>query len=343
MIKSMGSFDYVDPTADELHLVGWMCEPGRSFDAFDVFLDDEPIGTARAVARADLGGYRLPPGTVPTGFEARLAVPRERLQDWFRLRVVGTSGGVPAGSIETWFVLDFAAGLPVPDEVLRTRVIGNGNPVHFFLSGMAAVGEFLAALRAHRAIDSVRSVLDWGCGCGRLSLILHRLAPQLALLGCDVDPEGVAWCRENIAPGDFRVVPLHPPTSFDAEAADVVLGFSVCSHLTRDDQERWLAELARLLRPGGIALLSVHGEFAAEVHGMREEQRERVLAELARDGISDFVADTALDAVAPSDFYRGTFQTEAYTRATWSRHLQVLAYHPRAMMGFQDLVVLRKS
>ncbi|MGY1688890.1 class I SAM-dependent methyltransferase [Geodermatophilus sp. SYSU D01105] len=53
-----------------------------------------------------------------------------------------------------------------------------------------------------------------------------------------------------------------PPLPFDDGRFDLVLGYSVFTHLPVDHQDAWLAELRRVTRPGGLLLLTVHGRSA---------------------------------------------------------------------------------
>ena len=50
-----------------------------------------------------------------------------------------------------------------------------------------------------------------------------------------------------------------PPLPFDDARFDLVLGYSVFTHLNVQYQDAWLGELRRLVRPGGILLLSISG------------------------------------------------------------------------------------
>ena len=46
---------------------------------------------------------------------------------------------------------------------------------------------------------------------------------------------------------------------------DLVIGISVCTHLSEQHQDQWLAELRRLCRLGGLVLLSVQGQSQSGV------------------------------------------------------------------------------
>jgi len=105
------------------------------------------------------------------------------------------------------------------------------------------------------------SVLDWGCGPGRLIRHLPELlGPAAKLTGIDNNPESIAWCRAQLAGIEFTVCQLMPPTRFDDDRFDVVCNFSVLTHLSKDAVIAWIAELGRILKPGGLIICTTHGD-----------------------------------------------------------------------------------
>jgi SAM-dependent methyltransferase len=109
------------------------------------------------------------------------------------------------------------------------------------------------------------------------------------------------------------------------------------THLDWPVQKKWLAEIRRLLRPGGVFAASVHGWFAAAFFpGARDRLRER-------HGFFADDRDKSLDGIAPRGYYRSAFQTEAFTRTRWSEELPVVDYGAAGLAGFQDLVVARRG
>ena len=112
------------------------------------------------------------------------------------------------------------------------------------------------------------SVLDFGCGCGRVARQLIQQRPRPArYLGVDLHGGMVEWCRENLSPhapgfrfehhdiynvglnpdGTDRVLPL--PTGDDEFS--LVEAVSVFTHSMQDQAEHYLREAARVLRPDG--------------------------------------------------------------------------------------------
>lgn len=104
------------------------------------------------------------------------------------------------------------------------------------------------------------SILDWGCGPGR---ILRHL-PEVFGAGCKihgVDPnaKSVAWCQENLNGVDVQLSQLQPPLPYEANTFDFLYGISIFTHLSGPAHASWMAELMRVLKPGGIALITTHG------------------------------------------------------------------------------------
>jgi ubiquinone/menaquinone biosynthesis C-methylase UbiE len=112
--------------------------------------------------------------------------------------------------------------------------------------------------RVHRIAFSLaapfgepRSVLDVGCGTGRLLRAAHDRWPEARLIG--VDPsEGMVEAGRNRTPAELHLagaedIPL-PDRSID-------FAFSTIAFHHWADQARGLREVARVLRPGGAFVL----------------------------------------------------------------------------------------
>jgi len=262
------------------------------------------------------------------------------IADWHHLRVVGVKDGKDVAFNDMQFSADGLAQ-PLPPEELRWRVSSSRDDVFYRVTGMKTFGEFYGAIQKYCDLSEKRSLLDWGCGCGRVASLLFAYTEELDIYGCDIDAEAIRWCQENLEGGDDRFcpIPLHPPTDYSDDQFDLVIGYSVCTHLSRKNQLAWLRELRRITKPGGTVFLSVHGVFAAQFQGPEAS----ILKEILEHGISDRTPDLNLDGVAPESYYRGVFQTPEYTKRTWGEIFDVIDYVERGMGNFHDLVVLRNS
>jgi SAM-dependent methyltransferase len=227
---------------------------------------------------------------------------------------------------------------PWPDPVRRRRVHGDTDLTAFRRLGGTAFLQLREALRRCLSADltDFPRVLDWGCGCGR---VLRHFAdlPGCRVTGVDVDADNVEWSREHLPFADFATVPLHPPTALPAGGFDLAFGVSVFTHLREPDQFEWLAELARVVRPGGVVLVTYHGAAAVATSRLPKALHER----LGRHGFLDF-ANELYDAALPEpDYYRNTYHTDEYIRREWGKYFEVTTLLP-LWIGSQNLAVLRR-
>ena len=233
----------------------------------------------------------------------------------------------------------------VPTDARMHRVMGYSNPVNYYLGGYATfqtidavLGEFLGC-----GIADCATVLDWGCGCGRLTQHLVRRLPSARIIGIDIDGDNVEWCRNNIPGGEFDRIALLPPTGLPDQCCDLAIGISVVTHLSEAAEESWLRELDRVLRPGGIALLTVQSLHHLAIGGWLLPQWFRDFNER---GISDGHVGVLLDEVLPADdplYYRETGHSHRYIEQNWGRFFDVIGVKIGAHFNNQDMVVLRKS
>jgi 2-polyprenyl-3-methyl-5-hydroxy-6-metoxy-1,4-benzoquinol methylase len=122
----------------------------------------------------------------------------------------------------------------------------------------------LAFLHKHLAVigaDPERPlrVLDVGCGEGRFAAELARAG--MTVLGVDVAEEPLRRAREKHPEVDVRIVPTAGPWPLADASFDVVWAGETIEHVA--DTAGWLSEVRRVLRSGGILLLSTpaHGRL----------------------------------------------------------------------------------
>jgi SAM-dependent methyltransferase len=102
-------------------------------------------------------------------------------------------------------------------------------------------------------------MLDLGCASGRL-LRHFAMGLNLETWGCDVNYRHIRWINTHL-PELCRVVQISawPHLPFPDEEFDLVVGLSVFTHQEVLDTA-WIAEIRRILAPGGMAYLTAHTE-----------------------------------------------------------------------------------
>jgi ubiquinone/menaquinone biosynthesis C-methylase UbiE len=103
------------------------------------------------------------------------------------------------------------------------------------------------------------SVLDVGCGTGEVSLLAKTRAKAGKVYGIDPAPEMIAVARKKTARWnldiDFRVGVIES-LPFPDSSIDVVTSSLMMHHLPEDLKVRGLAEIYRVLKPGGRLLIA---------------------------------------------------------------------------------------
>jgi SAM-dependent methyltransferase len=162
-------------------------------------------------------------------------------------------------------------GLPLPPAELMRLVQGTTNVQEFLTDGKATALEVVRVLKANGVeIANLETILDFGCGCGRV-LRHMRAFTGARLHGTDYNRQPIDWCKRKLGFAEFEVNGLVPPLPYDKEQFDLVYALSVFTHLPESLQLPWMAELSRLLRPGGHLLMTTHGECYLPC--MSEEER----------------------------------------------------------------------
>jgi len=166
----------------------------------------------------------------------------------------------PAIMARFHFVEDYerhVAGLlatyPV-DEAMSLAV--GGDYVHF--------GAIECAVLRHAGLADGMTLIDLGCGSGRLAAVLGARM-RVFYIGIDIVQSLLDYAATK-APPDYRFI-LHRELNIPApdQSADMLAAFSVFTHLLPAETYLYLKDAARVLRPGGRLVFSFL-EFAEPAH-----------------------------------------------------------------------------
>ncbi len=105
-------------------------------------------------------------------------------------------------------------------------------------------------------------MLEWGCGPGRIIRQLpSTFGEQCKVYGTDYNAKTVEWCAKTFPDINFLVNDLAPPLNFEDDFFDYIYASSVFTHLSKEMNFKWLAEIHRILKPNGVFLFSTMGEM----------------------------------------------------------------------------------
>ena len=143
-------------------------------------------------------------------------------------------------------------------------------------SDYSRVGEeFFHYFKELCALRPDESVLDVGCGSGRMAVPLTSyLSGQGLYRGFDISPDAIDWCRKNITPRfpnfNFQFTAIHNAAyntrdtgrasefrfPFEDQTFDLVFLTSVFTHMLPADMEHYFSEIARVSKPGARCLIT---------------------------------------------------------------------------------------
>jgi SAM-dependent methyltransferase len=241
---------------------------------------------------------------------------------------------------------------PVPPATLRS-IVADHHPEIFLFSGLNDLTQFIGYYRAHSQ-TARPAVLDFGCGCGRMTRFLDMM-PDWQASGSEINPDHVAWCRENLKKVDTRQNSLLPPLPFDDASFDFVYSLSIFSHLPEPRALAWLADLKRVLKPNGILIVTTHGVHALDTiltspdHlAMMIRSREEFAAIRADFENRPYVFQAYTPELAgrakAGDEYGNVFVHPKRSAEWWrAGGFEALDHVVGGMQGWQDIHVLRSA
>lgn len=210
------------------------------------------------------------------------------------------------------------AGVPIPPAVLRYRVSELLSAREFLRSGESCAALIQRSAKERGVhFDGSKRVLDFGCGCGRVTTWMLRDC-DAEFHAVDVDAEAVEWCRKSLSRGHFLPNLADPPLSFPDHYFDIVYCLSVFTHLNESMQDLWFSELSRVLKPSGLLLFTVFGAATRDLLSPTEE------GQFSARGFVHKRSEK-LRGLVP-DWYHTTWQSKEYLVGRLSARFENIQY-----------------
>jgi SAM-dependent methyltransferase len=226
---------------------------------------------------------------------------------------------------------------PIPAEANREGYAG-GDDFAYWISGYAEYRK-LSDIARENGVEA-GALFDFGGSTGRVFRNFF-FQGDWDVWSCDFKESSVQWNLANMPPAIRVFQGLYQPyLPMEDRSIDLVIAMSVFTHI--DELEtNWLMELRRILKPGGLAVLTTHNEATwtnmdARLKAAIEQHSPNWLKnETLPPGrhVSTFRLD---------DPYRcNVFHSDDYVKRNWGRYFDVIEILPRASDA-QAIVVLRK-
>ncbi len=257
-------------------------DPGDFLRRSSLYFRDLPQVDARRHGKLD---DELPPGTQADG-----------LPDYYRQNFHFQSDGWLSEHSASLYDTQVEVLFTGSADVMRRRAL---RPIAEWMTG-----------RNQRSLRG----LDVGCGTGRLLAFLHQAWPGLKWTGLDLSPPYLAEARRLI--GDTARVKLIEGAAeklpFDDASLDLVVSSFLLHELPTEIRGKALAEMARVLRPDGLAVVvdSIQRGDHAAWDGLLDlfphYFHEPYYADYVGGRLSDWAADSGLIVVATERAFLST-------------------------------------
>jgi SAM-dependent methyltransferase len=217
--------------------------------------------------------------------------------------------------------------------------------------------EFLWHFVAEGGLEPDHNVLDIGCGGGRMAAALLYYLDGGSYRGFDIHPESIAWCERSIAVRDGRFhfehvdvdnPAYHSSTNSALELAfpvadgsiDFAIATSLFTHMFSEEVGHYLAQAARVLRPGGVLFATAFLLTPASL--VEAERTGGYVVSFPHEHRGSLISDRQRPEGAVAHFAEPFNALVAAAGLFPERHLAGSWCGQRGAVNLQDIVVLRK-
>lgn len=234
-----------------------------------------------------------------------------------------------------------AAYLPeMPPDALQVEWVGSSG-LPLLLQSLAFVKTVRGLYERHsgRALTAA-TVLDYGCGWGRLMRLFARWVPEARLHGVDAWGHILEVARSLKVRGQLGAVAEYPTELPAGPEFDLVYLFSIFTHLSEKAHLAVLSAIRARLAPGGVVVATVRPVDFWRFSGAAGADH---LAALHREHGLAFLPHPALKPGADGDVpYGDTSISLDYVHRRWEG-FRVVEVEYNALDPYQVLVALQRT
>lgn len=138
--------------------------------------------------------------------------------------------------------------------------------------GKLAAERLFNTFKTYKTPENLK-ILDWGCGPARVVRHIPEIfGNSCEVFGTDYNENSINWNRKNIKNVKFNLNYLKAELPYTNDFFDFIYGISIFTHLSEKMHEDWALELKRILKPGGILLLTLQGDEFRKILNPQEKE-----------------------------------------------------------------------
>jgi SAM-dependent methyltransferase len=216
----------------------------------------------------------------------------------------------------------------------------------FWLSGLNEYNKIKKSCEKFGVeLNSATKVLDFGCASGRV-LRHFSLQSNVESWGCDINENHVTWCNKFL-PTNSRVFQNSSLPHLQVQDCfyDIIFCLSVFTHIEAFETS-WLCEIRRILKPGGIAYVTIHDETSWENMpkdwgvGYSIMNHPEFQEKWLKEGFPEdkFISRWQGD----KSYSSNVFYKQDYIKSVWGKFFSILETVPMGS-NYQTVLILKKD
>ena len=220
---------------------------------------------------------------------------------------------------------------------------------HYISVGNSAVANIESALKAsNKSFDSLKSVLDFPSGHGRVLRVLATKVSPAKITACDIDADGINFCEKEF---HCKKVLSHKDLSKIQfpESYELIWVGSLFTHFDKEAFSDLLTLSFNSLEPGGVLVFTTHGNHSVETFH-RYWERDPESTPLSREQLQEELAKNNGFYYAPyhnAEGYGVSISLQPYV-VDLIEHLlkgkaKVLFFKDRGWDDHQDVFAIQKE
>ena len=323
---------------------GWCLPHSGRLDSTTILVNGRPFMPERKV-RSGVYAELYPWYPNAAWAEFTLAIPhtecdlRRIAEVCFEAQEIGRPNTLHSYTLDM-LIADLEYQVPPPDVAAR---IGITYAIQYTMFGRSIYRGFEKALRRcfSQSFANYGVILDWGCGSARIARhVVKSIGSRSRFVGVDIDSYAVDWSNRNVG-NFFHTCQIDPPLDIEPRSVDLAYAYSVFTHLAEDNFKKWLVEMARVIKKGGVLLFTVLSDRAmiALHHGITRD----AVSKWVESGVHDSVENSQLETISVGgDYYRNVWVRRSFIENVFSDLFEMTDY-VGCFHFYQDLVVARRK
>jgi SAM-dependent methyltransferase len=243
-----------------------------------------------------------------------------------------------------------------PDEKIQATWVGSANS-----DALGEAYRFYKLLKERSAdlgvpVTQGSIALDFGCGWGRYLRFFWKDVRVRNLFGVDADPDIIEICKGTGVPGSLQAIQPKGTLPFPGGFFSHVIAYSVFTHLPEPLHLHWLREIARVMKPGGLFVLTLEPrrflDFVAGLKNTAPASLWHATMATYADSVPEYknAFDSGKIAYLPTgggphigpDVYGDAAVPLSYVKQTWTPYFEVHDYIDDPARFWQAALIVQR-